>query len=64
MQTPKPKGMTLPKTHHVYLHKNGEICNRLKMGTRVTPVKREGDWLKITWRNGRKKGWIFYPEKE
>lgn len=64
MEKPKSRGLILLKTHYVYLDKKGEICNRLKLGTRVTPVKRQGDWLKITWRNGKKKGWILSPKKE
>ena len=39
----------------------GEMCNRLARGTRIVPVGRKGDWVKITWRKGKKKGWIFYP---
>ncbi|MFQ5674092.1 MAG: hypothetical protein ACE5G9_13495 [Nitrospinales bacterium] len=53
--------LVLKSTHYVYLKANGEICNRLPQGTRVHPVKRKGEWLKITWRNGRKKGWIRHP---
>jgi hypothetical protein len=52
------KVITLQKTHTVYLKAGGEICNRLGRGTRVCPVKRNGEWLKITWRNGKKRGWI------
>ncbi len=52
------KVITLQKTHTVHLKAGGEICNRLGRGTRVCPVKRNGEWLKITWRNGKKRGWV------
>ena len=52
------KVITLEKTHTVYLKQGGEVCNRLGRGTRVLPVKRNGEWVKVTWRNGKKKGWI------
>jgi hypothetical protein len=50
--------ITLDKTYYVHLKERGEICNRLGRGTRVCPVKKNGEWSKITWRNGKKKGWI------
>lgn len=53
--------LNLDKTYTVYLNEKGEVCNRLARGTRVAPVQRKGDWIKITWRKGKKKGWIFYP---
>ena len=53
--------LELEKSHTVHLSPQGEMCNRLARGTRVTPVQRKGDWLKITWRKGKKKGWIFSP---
>jgi hypothetical protein len=52
------KVVTLAKTHIVYLKVGGEVCNRLGRGTRVCPIKRNGSWVKITWRNGKKRGWI------
>lgn len=52
------KFITLEKNCIVYLKQEGEICNRLKRGTRVIPVQRSKGWTKITWRNGKKKGWI------
>lgn len=52
------KIITLEKTHTVHLKEGGEICNRLGRGTRVCPVKRNGEWIKVTWRKGKKKGWI------
>ena len=57
------KDFTLPASCYVYLKAGGEICNRLKMGVRVRPVQKKGDWLKITWRGGNKKGWIRLAEK-
>ena len=54
--------LVLKSTHYVHLKENGEICNRLARRTRVHIVKRKGEWLKITWRNGRKKGWICVAE--
>ncbi len=53
--------LDLDKTYTVHLNEKGEVCNRLARGTRVVPVQRKGDWIKITWRKGKKKGWIFYP---
>ncbi len=53
--------LELDKTTTVHLTANGEMCNRLVRGTRIVPVRRKGDWVKITWRNGKKKGWIFLP---
>lgn len=52
----------LEKTFYVHLKENGEVCNRLPAGTHVHPIKRKNDWLKITWRSGKKKGWILRPE--
>lgn len=52
------KVITLEKTYYVYLKQGGEVCNRLGRRTKVLPVKRNGEWVKITWRNGKKKGWI------
>ncbi len=48
----------LQKSYTVHLKPNGEICNRLKAGTKIYlgPIKDE--WTKITWRNGKKKGWV------
>ena len=48
----------LEKTYYVHLKENGETCNRLPAGSNVYIVKRKGNWLKISWRNGKKKGWI------
>jgi hypothetical protein len=53
------KAITLEKSCYVYLKERGEICNRLGRGTKVHPIKRNGDWVKVTWRNGKKKGWIL-----
>jgi len=50
--------LLLNKTHTIYLKPDGEICNRLKQGTRVKTIKIKGDWVHITWRSGKKKGWI------
>ena len=57
----KAETLELNKTTTVHLTANGEMCNRLARGTRLVPVQRKGDWLKITWRRGKKKGWIFSP---
>ncbi len=54
---------SLEKNHTVHLKPEGEICNRLKLGTKVEIVKQKGNWVYINWRNGKKKGWIFYPER-
>lgn len=51
----------LEKNHHVFLKVEGEVCNRLARGTHVHPVQRKGAWIKVTWRNGKKKGWIHLP---
>ena len=53
--------LELEKTMTVHLTANGEMCNRLARGIRIVLVRRKGDWIKITWRKGKKKGWIFYP---
>lgn len=53
--------LELEKSTLVHLRAEGEICNRLARGTRVMPIGRQGDWVQITWRKGKKKGWIFYP---
>ncbi|PIQ95301.1 MAG: hypothetical protein COV67_15625 [Nitrospinae bacterium CG11_big_fil_rev_8_21_14_0_20_56_8] len=54
----------LEKLTYVHLKPEGEICNRLPRGTRVHLVQKKGDWTKIVWRNGKKKGWIpSFPEK-
>ena len=49
----------LKKSHTVHLKPEGEICNRLKQGTRVEIHKRKGNWSRITWRSGKKKGWVY-----
>ena len=51
------ESMELDKTTAVHLTAHGEMCNRLARGTRVILGKRKGDWIKITWRKGKKKGW-------
>ena len=53
--------LELDKTTTVHLTAKGEMCNRLARGTRIVLVGRKGDWIKITWRKGKKKGWIFSP---
>ncbi len=50
--------ITLEKTYYVHLKEKGEVCNRLGRGTRVCLVKKNGEWVKITWRNGKKRGWV------
>ena len=54
--------ITLDKTYYVHLKENGEICNRLSKGSLIYIIKRKGDWLQITWRNGKKKGWIRHKK--
>ena len=49
----------LKKSHTVHLKPEGEICNRLKAGTKVQVVIKKGDWTLINWRSKKKKGWIF-----
>ena len=56
------KGIILKNTHYVHLKINGERCNRLPRGTLVFPVTTKDDWIKITWKNGKKKGWINITE--
>ena len=43
---------------YVHLKPKGETCNRLSAGTQVKVVQLKEEWIKITWRNGKKKGWI------
>ena len=50
----------LKKSHIVHLKPEGEICNRLKAGTKIQVVKKKGDWALINWRSKKKKGWIFF----
>ena len=54
-----PIAVNLKKSHTVYLKPEGEICNRLKAGTKVEVVKKKGEWALINWRSKKKKGWIF-----
>ncbi len=54
--------LELDKTTTVHLTAKGEMCNRLARGTRIVPVGRKGDWIKITWRKGKKKRLDFFPE--
>ena len=49
----------LKKSHTVHLKPEGEICNRLKAGTKIQVVKTKGDWTLINWRSKKKKGWIY-----
>ncbi len=51
--------LVLARAHYVHFKARGEICNRLNKGVKVHIEKRHGDWVRITWRNGKKKGWIF-----
>jgi len=57
------KDFALPFSCYVYLKIDGEVCNRLKMGVKVHPIQKKGDWVKITWRGGKKKGWIKIIDK-
>jgi len=54
--------ITLGKTHSVHLKPKGEVCNRLQAGARLRILQRKGDWVRVTWRSGKKNGWIQYPE--
>jgi len=54
--------LVLEKSHSIFLKPQGECCNRLPAGSRVQILKRKGEWLRITWRNGKKKGWIHLAE--
>ena len=45
----------------IYLSPDGEICNRLKTGTKVLIINVKGSWMQITWRNGKKKEWTILP---
>ena len=49
----------LKKSHTVHLKPEGEMCNRLKAGTKIRVIKKKGDWTLINWRRKKKKGWIF-----
>ena len=55
--------VSLKKNHTVHLKPDGEICNRLKLGTKVQIVRRKDNWAHINWRSGKKKGWIYFPEQ-
>jgi hypothetical protein len=54
--------ITLSKTHSVHLKPRGEVCNWLQAGARVLLLQRKGDWVRITWRSGKKGGWIQCSE--
>ena len=54
-----PIAVILKKSHTVHLKPEGEICNRLKAGTKVQVVKKKGDWALINWRSKKKRGWVF-----
>jgi len=54
--------VSLTKNHTVHLKPDGEICNRLKLGTKVLIDRRKGEWIHINWRSGKKKGWIRLSE--
>ena len=51
--------LELDKTTTAHLTAQGEMCNRLARGTRIITVKRKEDWVKITWRRGKKKAGFF-----
>ena len=48
----------LHKSHSVHLKPGGEICNRLKAGTKIYLSQIKGEWTNISWRNSKKKGWV------
>jgi len=48
----------LHKSHTVHLKPDGEICNRLKAGTKIYLRQIKGEWTNISWENGKKKGRI------
>ena len=48
----------LQKSQVVHLKPDGEICNRLKAGTKIYLGQIKGKWTNISWRNGKKKGWV------
>jgi len=52
------KFLILEKSHRVYLKPEGETCNYLKLGSKICIIKRKGKWTHISWRNGKKKGWV------
>ena len=53
--------LLLDKSYAIYIKPDGEICNRLKQGTLVKIMKKKGNWFRINWRSGKKKGWIHRP---
>jgi len=55
--------LVLARAHYVHFKARGEICNRLNKGMKVHVVKHHGNWVRITWRNGKKKGWIFLGQE-
>jgi hypothetical protein len=48
----------LQKSHTIHLKPDGAICNRLKAGTKIYLRQIKGEWTNISWRNGKKKGWV------
>ena len=58
--TQLPEYLELEKATPVHLTANGEMCNHLACGTRIIPVRRKGNWVKISWRKGKKKAGYFF----
>jgi hypothetical protein len=48
----------LQKSHTVHLKPGGETCNRLNAGTKIYLRQIKGEWTNISWRNGKKVGWV------
>lgn len=48
----------LKRTRHVHIKPEGEVCNRLKAGAKIYLQQTKGKWTSISWRNGKKRGWI------
>ena len=51
-------GFTVRKTCYVYNKPKGEVCNRLYAGMQIRIIQRKDEWMKITWRNSKKTGWL------
>ena len=50
--------LILVRNQKIFLNPKGEICNRLPAGTKVRIVQRKEGWMKVSWRNEKKQGWI------
>ena len=51
--------LTFQTLQYIYFKPKGEVCNYLPAGTRVKILQYRDEWINITWRGGKKKGWVL-----